>query len=140
MFTSSSIIVMLAGTVAALVGHKVMQYLTTKDVALEGRRRSALHLSSVLKQYGLTRLPDILGDYAVGDYAGMYEKMHDFGKLTMSGDQAVLVEFDQIYTNVLKSKMGSEEGRAFLKSKLEEAFAIAESLKPVGVDLKTAVK
>lgn len=111
-----------------MLAERVMKWVYTKDAEVEKRRRTAFHLAGVLKQYGLTRMPDILGDYAVGDYSGMYDKLHDFGRLSMSGDEAVMAEFDQVFQNVMSAKLGTEEGRTLMAAKLSEAMKAAEAL------------
>ncbi len=115
-------IVSLAVVVAVLVGRDVAKWLFKKDTLVENRRRAAIHLSATLQAYGLKRLPDMLSDYAVGDYSGFAEKLHDFAKLVMTpgGEAAVVAEFDGVFANVLTKKLASEEGRALISAKLDD--------------------
>jgi len=108
-----------------------------KDTEVEARRRAAFQLAGTLKVYGLNKIPAFLGDYAVGDYSGMFEQIHDLAKLALSGDDAILKEFDQVYANVLNAKLGTPEGRALLAAKLAAATPVEPTV-PVA-DLKAPV-
>jgi hypothetical protein len=118
---------------AVLVGRDVVTWVFQKDSEVEARRRAAFHLAGTLKAYGLKRMPDFLGDYAVGDYSGMYEKIHDFAKLVLSGEDAVVKELEGAYESVLTAKMASEEGRALISAKLAAVEAKAAEAKPAEV-------
>ena len=91
------------------------------DTRVEDRRRAAAKLAGVLAQYGLVRIPDLLIDYSVGDYSGMGEHVIEVTKLFLSGERAVLDEFEKVFTNVLDAKLSTREGRAYIIAKLDEA-------------------
>lgn len=134
--TPTHVIVLLAGALAVLVGRDVAKWLFTKDTEVENRRRAAFHLAGTLKKYGLVQIPNFLGDYAVGDYSGMFEKIHDFAKLVLSGEDAVVKEFEQVASNVLDAKLSSAEGRALIAAKLKAASEPAPAA-PSAADLAT---
>jgi len=50
-----------------VLGWALGKYLFRKDEEIEDRRRQAFKLATKLSEYGLTRIPDVLGCYAVGD-------------------------------------------------------------------------
>lgn len=89
------------------------------DTKIEERRNAALSVVAVLRKFGLVRLPDILQAYAIGDYSGAWEKFHDFAKLVLSGEEAVLKEFDEVFKRVLESKLKNPEARAYIQSQLD---------------------
>jgi hypothetical protein len=109
-----------------------------KDTEVEARRRAAFQLAGTLRVYGLNKIPEFLGDYAVGDYSGMFERIHDLAKLALSGESAIVTEFDQVYANVLNVKLATPEGRALLAAKLAAATPVAPEVP--AVDMKLAVK
>lgn len=140
MFTFGNIaILILVGVVAILGGKHGFNWLFAKDTEKENRRRAAFKLAAQLKAYGLNRIPDFLGDYAVGDYSGMFEQIHDLAKVAVADPTAIVKELEQVYTNILKVKLSSEEGRAYLSAQLSAA-ALPSAPLPAPVDLKTPVK
>ena len=92
------------------------------DTRVEERRRAAAKLAAVLMQHGLVKVPDLLIDYSVGDYSGMGCKIIEVTKLFLSGEAAVMEEFQKVFSNVLTAKLGTEEGRAYISAKLQEAM------------------
>lgn len=120
------LIVCLSGALAVLVGRDVAKWLFTKDTEVENRRRAAFHLAGTLKGFGLKDIPEFLGDYAVGDYSGMFDKIHQLATLVLKGgEDAVVKEFSQVYSNVLDAKLATSEGRALIAAKLDEAVKAA---------------
>jgi hypothetical protein len=115
----------LAAILAGLAGKDIFSWLTAKDTAQEARRRAAFDLAGVLRKYGLKRIPEFLGDYAVGDFSGMYDKIYDLAKVSLAGDDAIVKELGQVFDNVLAAKLKTEDGRALLAAKLAEANAVA---------------
>lgn len=45
------------------------------DTKIENRRKRAIDLSNLLASKGFKDLPELLKDYAVGDYSGAFEKV-----------------------------------------------------------------
>jgi len=99
----------------------VFRFLFRVDEKIEDRRRAMAQLATLLANYGLKRLPEILIDYSVGDYSGMLEHVHDFVKLLSSGDVAVVQEFNAVFDRVLEKKLATDEGLAYLAAKIGEA-------------------
>lgn len=98
-----------------------------KDTEIEDRRRGAGQLAISLGKYGLKRIPAFLVDYSVGDYSGCGKKIKDLAELFLSGEEALVKEFDDVFKTVLFNKMQSVEGRAFVDAVLKEA---QEAVKP----------
>ena len=123
------VITILSSVIAVGVGFVAVRWLFQKDTEQEERRRAAFHLAATLKGLGLTKIPEFLGDYAVGDYSGMAKRIYDFAKMvTDGGEEAVLKEFSRVFDNVLSSKLGSEEGRALIQSRLQDASSRAKDV------------
>lgn len=113
---SSLLIVALSG-VAGWLGTK---WMFKKDHEVEQRRRAAAELAATLYAVGLKTIPQFLLDYSVGDYSGMARKIADVGKTFLSGEAAVLAEFEDVFSNLLGAKLKTEEGRTYIKAKLAE--------------------
>lgn len=105
----------------AVVGFLGAKWLFKKDTEIEDRRRGAAKLAASLTAYGLTRIPNFLIDYSVGDYSGMAEKMKQLAEMFLSGEEAVVTELDGVYERVLSQKLKTEAGRALVASKLADA-------------------
>lgn len=110
----------------AVVGWLAGKWLFQKDTEVENRRRGAAKLAASLKAYGLAKIPDFLIDYSVGDYSGMAEKMKALAEMFMSGEQAVVSEFDAVFEKVLAEKLKVEAGRTLIASKLADAVKEAD--------------
>src|SRR4051812_37186625 len=109
---SPTILAVLFGGIAAyFVGKSAIAKLFTVEAAVVARRRAASSLAGTLKTYGLDRVPAILNDYSVGDFVGMYDKIHEFAVVTGASEKAVLDEFEQVFANVLNAKLGTADGR-----------------------------
>ena len=119
MLISMNTIVIIA--LIAVVGFLGAKWLFRKDTEIEDRRRGAAKLAASLKSYGLSRIPDFLIDYSVGDYSGMAEKMKALAEMFLSGEEAVVTELDGVYERVLSQKLKTEAGRALVASKLADA-------------------
>ncbi len=85
------------------------------------RRKAAGELALVLSKLGLKRIPAFLIDYSTANYIVMYEKIHDMAKLALEDENAVLKEFEQVFTNVLNVKLQNPEARAYIAARLAEA-------------------
>jgi hypothetical protein len=102
-------------------GFFVVQFLFKQDTAREGRRRGAAQMALKLSELGLTKTPEFLIDYSVGDYSAMAAKLKDVGKTFLAGDAAVIEEFGKLFERVLAAKLNSETGRAYIAAKLTDA-------------------
>ncbi len=63
------------------------KYLFRADEAIEDRRRSAAQIAAELKQEGLSHVPELLIDYAVGDYSGMLARVKSWAEFIRDDDQ-----------------------------------------------------
>jgi len=115
--TPSSIAILV---LVPLVGFLAAKWLFQKDTEIENRRRGAAKLAAVLQTYGLTKTPEFLIDYSVGDYSGMTHKIADLARLFLSGEEHVVKEFQHVFERVLEAKLRSAEGRAYVAAKLAE--------------------
>lgn len=137
---SPTILAVLFGAIAAyFVGNSAIKKLFTVDAAVVARRRAASSLAGTLKTYGLDRLPAILNDYSVGDFVGMYDKIHEFAVVTGASEKAVLDEFEQVFTNVLNAKLNTEDGRALIASKLASAVPVVDPIAAAAAVLKAPI-
>lgn len=105
-------------------GYNATKWLVKVDSKIEDRRRGAAKLAGVLSKFGLTRIPEFLLDYNVGDYGGMGDKILDLAKLFLKGDDAVVEEFDKVFENCLVAKLKTEAGRAYVSLKLGDAQGV----------------
>jgi hypothetical protein len=115
--TPSSILILV---LVPLVGFLAAKWLFQKDTEIENRRRGAAKLAAVLQTYGLTKTPEFLIDYSVGDYSGMTHKIADLARLFLDGEEHVVKEFQHVFERVLEAKLRSAEGRAYVAAKLAE--------------------
>jgi hypothetical protein len=106
---------------AAIAGYGLIRLYYKLDERREDRRRAASRLASVLAKMGLKRIPEILIAYSVGDYSGMVQQITECVRLFLSGEAAVLDEFDEVFERVLAAKLKTESGRALLAVKLSDA-------------------
>lgn len=117
----------IVGTIAVALlvligGYAGTQWLVKKDTKIEERRRAAANLAGVLRGLGLSKTPEFLIDYSVGDYSGMGEKLVRLAELFLSGEKAVVDEFDKVFEKCLAAKVNTEQGRAYVAVKLDEAY------------------
>lgn len=119
----STLTVVVIAVLVGAAGFYLARYLFRVDERVEDRRRAAAKLAGVLSNYGLVKIPDCLIDYSVGDYSAMGTRMIDVVKLFLSGERAVLDEFEKVFANVLDAKLKTDEGRAYVEAKLREVTA-----------------
>jgi hypothetical protein len=124
MIISGSQLAVLA--LVAVVGWLGAKWLFQKDTEIEDRRRGAAKLASSLRAYGLTKIPDFMIDYSVGDYSGMAMKIKALAEMFAQGEAGVISEFDQVFDKVLGEKLKSEAGRAFIAAKLSDVVKPAD--------------
>jgi hypothetical protein len=115
--TPSSIAILV---LVPVVGFLAAKWLFQKDTEIENRRRGAAKLAAVLQTYGLTKTPEFLIDYSVGDYSGMTHKIADLARLFLDGEEHVVKEFQHVFERVLEAKLRSAEGRAYVTAKVAE--------------------
>ncbi len=113
--------VVLLSVVVAAVGYFVVRWMFRVDEKLEDARRAAAQIASVLSGLGLKKTPAFLLDFAVADMSGMAEKIVELAKLFLSGEAAVLVEFERVFDGLLAAKLTTDAGRAIVAAKLSEA-------------------
>jgi len=127
------IIVALAGICAWLAG----KWFFKKDTEVENRRRAAGHLAAELKALGFRELPEYFIDYSVGDYSSMLHKLAELARIFMAGEAAVLTELDDVFVKLLDIKLKTDDGRKFVRIKLEAAERLVTQ---VVLDAKSEAK
>jgi hypothetical protein len=122
MFSASAVtIAVLSFILAVGAAYAAGCWLFKKDTEMENRRRAAGKLAAKLQEFGLSKIPEFLIDYSVGDYSGMATKIHNLAELFLGGEAHVLAEFDDVYQNVLAAHLKTDAGRALLAAKLQDA-------------------
>lgn len=119
------VIWILAIVCAVLVGREVGKWLFGQNAKLQEQKRAAQVLAGKLRANGLKWIPQLLEDFAVGDVSDMIERIHDLSKLVQAGSDAIEKELEGAYESVLKAKMGTPEGLAYIKAKIAELEAPA---------------
>ena len=114
------------GSISALLlvvvgGYQGTKWLVKVGTKVENRRRAAANLAGVLRSYGLVKTPEFLVDYSVGDYSGMGDKLVRLAELFLSGEAEVVKEFEQVFERCLVAKLATEQGRAYITSKLTDS-------------------
>lgn len=88
------------------------------DERIEKRRRAAFGLALELKNQGMTWVPELLEDYAVGDYDSIGTKMVKMHELAKN-DPALKAEFHAVFVKLLKSKFQDADAKKDLEGLLE---------------------
>jgi hypothetical protein len=96
------------------------KWLYRKDEKIEDQRRGAFKLAGEMRAKGMSWMPDLLEDYAVGDYDNIGTKLVKVGMLAHN-DAALKAEFDTVFATLLKSKFQDADAKAQLEDLLEEA-------------------
>lgn len=120
---SFSISTLVIVALCALCAFLAAKWLFRKDTESENRRRAAAQMAATLRGLGLKQIPTFLVDYSVGDYSGMAHSIGETARLFMSGEEAVLREFSEVFSNLLEARLKTEEGRLVIAAKLAEAQA-----------------
>lgn len=123
---SFSISTLVIVALCALCAFLAAKWLFRKDTEIENRRRAAAQMAATLRGLGLKQIPTFLVDYSVGDYSGMAHSIGETARLFMSGEDAVLREFSEVFANLLEAKLKTEEGRLVIAAKLAEAQAASK--------------
>lgn len=92
----SGIIIVAIAVLAGRLGFRI-------DSKIEKRRKASIKAASILRSKGMTKLPDFLECYAVGDYSGMVEYIHEYATI-MQDPAAVEAEFDRVVAAVQAAK------------------------------------
>lgn len=104
--------------VCPILAFFVAKWLFTKDQEMEARRLAAGKLAGTLQKYGLKRLPALLQCYSIGDYSGMAKQIQSFAELLATDEKHITSEFDDVFSNVLDTKLATPEGKALITAKL----------------------
>jgi hypothetical protein len=119
--------IVLVSLVGCALAYWVGTFLFKKDTEKEDRRRAANQTAGVLRALGLKKTPEFLEDYGVGDYSGMANKIKELAKLFLTGQDALVAEFGQVFESVLDAKLKTETGRAYIAAKLEDATKVTDA-------------
>lgn len=95
------------------------------DATNEKRRKAFSKLAVTLRSYGLTRMPDMLDDFVVGNWSGFFKSLYKFVDMLDDGDEVVLKDFNGIYESVQAKKLATAEGRAHIAAQLAAATPVA---------------
>ncbi len=104
---------------AAVAAYFAVKWLFRVDTAIENRRRRAIELSAKLTGLGFKSMAELFMDYAVGDYSGMFSKMAMVVEKLKGNDKDILADMSDVFDNLMKIKLATQEGRALVKSELE---------------------
>lgn len=118
---------------AAVATYFAAKWLFRKDTEIENRRRRAVELSAKLTGLGFKSMAELFMDYAVGDYSGMFSKMAMVVEKLRGNDKDVLADLSDVFDNLMKMKLATQEGRALVRTELEsvERMLSPEPVVPV---------
>ena len=122
MFDFNATFFIIAGLIGVACFFGAKLYLK-KDDEQERRREGAFEMALALKAYGLPLTSELFRKYAVGDYSGIAHIMGDAIRLSLKGVDVVTQELDQAFKRMLEAKLGSDEGRAFIKMATQDIEA-----------------
>lgn len=106
------------GVIVLGLAYLVSKLLFKADKRIEARRRKAIDLSAALKANGMSWVPDLLIDYAVGDYESVGIKL-GHAAVDIAKDPALKSEFDTVFSKLLASKFQDPDAKAELEKMLE---------------------
>ncbi len=106
------------GVIVIAIAYLSAKVFYKTDKNIEKRRRAAIDLSAVLKSHGMTWVPDLLVDYAVGDYENVGLKLGHLG-LDIAKDPKLKSEFESVFQKLLASKFQDPDAKAELEDMLE---------------------
>ena len=101
-------------------------FLFRKDEAIEDKRRKAIDVANELRSQGLKHVPDLLVDYAVGDYSGMLTRIKSWSQLMGDDDQRKAF-FAQFRKTQISKMLESESDRAHLMAQVDAWKAVKKS-------------
>jgi hypothetical protein len=103
------------------------------DTEIENRRRRAVELSAKLTGLGFKSMAELFMDYAVGDYSGMFSKMAMVVEKLRGNDKDVFADLSDVFDNLMKMKLATQEGRALVRSELESVERMLSPVAPAPV-------
>ncbi len=104
---------------AAVASYFAVKWLFRKDTEIENRRRKAVELSARLTGLGFKSMAELFMDYAVGDYSGLFSKMAMVVERLRGNDKDILADLSDVFDNLMKMKLATQEGRSLVRSELE---------------------
>ena len=116
---------------AAVAAYFGVKWGFRKDTEIENRRRRAVELSAKLTGLGFKSMAELFMDYAVGDYSGMFSKMAMVVEKMRGNDKDVLADLSDVFDNLMKMKLATQEGRALVRSELESVEQMLAPAAPV---------
>lgn len=126
---------------AAVAAYFGVKWAFRVDTEIENRRRRAVELSAKLTGLGFKSMAELFMDYAVGDYSGMFSKMAMVVEKLRGNDKDILADLSDVFDNLLKIKLATQEGRSLVKSELEsvEKMLTPERVAPIEPAVAPAV-
>lgn len=115
------------GVIVLAIAFLVSKLFFKVDKSVEARRRQAITLSSTLASNGMTWVPALLVDYAVGDYESVGVKLGHLA-ITIEKDPTLKAEFDTVFQKLLASKFQDPTAKTDLETMLEN---LGHSLVPI---------
>jgi len=116
---------------AAAAAYFGVKWAFRKDTEIENRRRKAVELSAKLTSMGFKSMAELFMDYAVGDYSGMFSKMAMVAEKLKGNDKDILADLSDVFDNLLKIKLATQEGRSLVKAELESVERMLAPPAPV---------
>lgn len=101
-------------------------WLFKKDTEKENRRKAAMKMAGMFRSKGLKYVPELLEDYAVGDYSGM-AKIIDHAAHALADPADAERIFDQMVDNVIAARKAGttvDAALAAAKKAVEDATAL----------------
>lgn len=107
------------GAIILAICYGISKLFYKTDKHVEKRRRAAIDLSAGLKAKGMTWVPDLLVDYAVGDYESVGMKLGHLAA-DIHNDPSLKAEFDKVFQKLLATKFQDPDAKAELEGILED--------------------
>ena len=117
----------LVGLAALLVGVEISKkWLARKQKPVKetGTKRPFQPLAMSLRNLGHD-VPKLLVEYEIGGIVAMMKSLDEMQAVAKQGNDALMGELDGVFERVLDVKLGTPEGRALVKAKLEAAAVVA---------------
>jgi hypothetical protein len=117
----------LVGLAALLVGVEISKkWLSRKQKPVKetGNQRPFQSLAMSLRNLGHD-VPKLLVEYEIGGIVAMMKSLDEMQAVAKKGNDALMDELDGVFERVLAVKLGTPEGRALVKAKLEAAAVVA---------------
>lgn len=104
MFGSISIAWVLVAVLGGVVAGKLVK---RRDDVKEERRRNALLVSEALTARGLTLIPEVIRDYAIGDYSSVIKSVRK-AAITLNNPAAADAMFLDLYKKLHAAEMAKQ--------------------------------